>query len=207
MKPTDYVYIVIVAAAVLYYTYGFFKKKMKKKNENKNNAPVVSTIPNGKANPQISNAETEDDYMNGTRDALLEILLKMNCDPRVSEDPADNCIGFVFQGENFLVSATNDAAFVHFYDLGWECVEMSNIDELSRYRKAVNNVNINMPVTLYYTYDTEDTKQLTVHSSMSVLMLKNMPRLQDYFVSILGLFFSAHREFAKELDTLRCKNE
>ncbi len=207
MKPTDYVYIIIVAAAVVYYAYGYFKKKQKKRNENKNNVPAVSVKPNGKENPQISNAETGDDYLNGTRDALLEILQKLNCDPQVSEDSADNHIGFAYQGEKFLVSASNDAAFVHFYDLGWEAVEMNNIDELSRYRKAVNNVNINMPVTLYYTYDTEDTKQLTVHTSMSVLMLKDMPHLQDYVVSILGLFFTAHREFTKELDEMRRNNE
>lgn len=207
MKPTDYVYIVIVAAAVVYYAYGYFKKKQEKRNENKNNVPAVSAKPNDKENPQISNAETGDDYLTGTRDALIEILLKLNCDPQVSDDPADNHIGFAYQGEKFLVSASNDAAFVHFYDLGWESVEMNNIDELARYRKAVNNVNINLPVTLYYTYDTEDTKQLTVHTSMSVLMLKDMPCLQDYVVSILGLFFTAHREFTKELDEMRRNNE
>ncbi len=207
MGPKDYVYIFIVAAAVVYYIYVSYKKKQEKRNEKKNNAHAVSVKPNAKADLQSQNAEAEDDYLNGTRDALLGILQKLNCDPQVPEDPADNNIGFAYQGERFLVSASNDAAFVHFYDLGWECVEMSNIDELSRYRKAVNNVNIKLPVTLYYTYDTEDTKQLTVHTSISVLMLKNMPHLQDYVVSILGLFFNAHREFAKELDEMRRKDE
>ena len=141
----------------------------------------------------------------GTRDLFLETLTKIGCQYQIGEGE-DNRIYFAYQGENFFANATNDCAYVHVYDTNWEHVELYDIDELSRMKRAINTANLNAPVTTIYTID-EDGQNMDVHSRMSFPFIHQMPNLEDYLRVELNSFFRAHQLVGTEMMKLREKED
>lgn len=67
----------------------------------------------------------------GTRDLFLEILTKIGCQYNLAEEEGDNRILFAYQGEKFVVDASNDNRYIHIWDTYWEHVELYDIDEFT----------------------------------------------------------------------------
>ena len=80
----------------------------------------------------------------GTRDLFLETLTKIGCQYEIDSD--DGRILFSYQGENFVVSATNEGRIVWVWDTYWGSVDLYDVDEFSRLRKAINIANLNCPI-------------------------------------------------------------
>ena len=89
-----------------------------------------------------------------TRDLFIEVLTKIGCQYQLGEGE-DTRIFFTFQGENMFADASNESLYVVVWDTYWEHVELYDIDEVSRMRKAINNSNLNSSVTTVYTIDKE----------------------------------------------------
>lgn len=154
-------------------------------------------------------AATDDGAENlHTRDLCLGVLKRLNCN--LVENDRNDDIVFKYQNEFFTINAVDDSMFIHIWDYGWEEVDMSDIDELSRYRRAVNEMNWHLLTVLCYTCDEEekDGKRLMhIHSCISIPLVPEIPNLDSFFAYILGHFFFAHRKFELELDRLRSRNE
>ena len=136
-----------------------------------------------------------------TRELFMETLTEIGCQYELSEDQDDDRIFFDYQGEHFLAGICNDSFYVHIYDTYWGHVELYDIDEFSRLRKAVNESNKTSGVTTFYDID-EVGKNVDVHSKSIIPFMSEMPNLGAFLRVELNEFFRAHQcvklEMAKQ---------
>lgn len=86
----------------------------------------------------------------GTRDLFMETLTKIGCQYELGEEQDDDRIYFAYQGEYFFANASNEGLYVHIYDTHWGHVELYDVDEFSRLKKAINESNLNNSVMTIY---------------------------------------------------------
>ncbi len=139
----------------------------------------------------------------GTRDLFLKVLTSIGCQYQLGEGE-DNRIFFAYQGEHFFADTTNDIKYVHLWDTHWGHVDLYDIDEVCRFRKAINLSNLNTSVTTVFTID-EDGKNMDIHSKSTIPFLSSMPDLDDYLRVELNDFFRAHQVVGNEMNKLREK--
>jgi hypothetical protein len=137
----------------------------------------------------------------GARDLFLDILTNIGCQYQLGEDD-DNRIFFAYQGEHFFADTTNDIMYVHLWDTHWGHVDLCDIDEVSRLRKAINTSNLNTAVTTVFTID-EEGKNMDVHSKSTIPFISSMPNLEDYLKVELNEFFRSHQMVGTEMHKLR----
>lgn len=142
----------------------------------------------------------------GTRDLFLETLTKIGCQYELGGEEDKNRIYFGYQGERFFVDATNEGWYIHIYDTHWGHVELYDIDEFTRLKKAINTSNLNNSVMTIYTID-EAGGNVDVHCKSTILFIPQIPRLEDYLRLELNEFFRAHQHVGNEMAKLREKEE
>lgn len=81
-------------------------------------------------------------------------------------------------------------------------VELYDVDELSRLKKAINQANLNCATTTVYSID-DDSKTVDVHCKSCFPLLPQMPDLEVYLRNELSDFFKAHRLVEKEMAELK----
>lgn len=140
----------------------------------------------------------------GTRDLFLETLTKIGCQYEIDEE--DDRIHFAFQGENFTADASNDSLYVRVWDLFWGSVELYDVDEFARLRKAINSANLGCATTTVFTVN-EEGSTVDVHSKSIFLLIPQIPKLDNYLRTELGDFFVAHRMVGTEMEKLREKEQ
>ena len=138
----------------------------------------------------------------GTRDLFLETLTKIGCQYEFAEEEGDDRIFFAYQGEHFFVNATNEGWYVHIYDTHWGHIELYDIDEFARLKKAINGSNLNNSVMTVYTID-EAGNNVDVHCKSTILFVPQSPRIEDYLRLELNEFFRAHQYVGNEMARLR----
>jgi tetratricopeptide (TPR) repeat protein len=160
---------------------------------------IESKIENVKSYIELIEDKPEEESK-GTRDLFLETLTKIGCQYEI--DPDEGYISFGYQGENFVASATNDGWYVRLWDTYWGHVELYNVDEFSRLRKAVNHANLNCATMTIYTIN-EESNTVDVHCKSIFPFMPQMPNLEDYLRNELGDFFTAHHLVGGEMAKLR----
>lgn len=133
----------------------------------------------------------------GTRDLFLETLTKLGCQYEI-EDDEDGDIHFAYQGEYFTVRARNDCQYVEIYDICWGHVELYDVDELSRLRKAINESNLRNSVIAVYTVD-ETGGNMNVHCKSIILFIPEIPNLENYLRMELNEYFLVHQFIGTEM--------
>lgn len=141
----------------------------------------------------------------GSRDLFLETLSKIGCQYELGEGEEDDYkIYFAYQGENFTASASNDGWYVHLWDTHWGHVELYDIDEFARLKKAINLSNLNCATTTVYTID-EAGSNVDVHCKAVIPFIPQIPEIENYLRGELNDFFRAHQyvgnEMAKQRET------
>lgn len=141
----------------------------------------------------------------GSRDLFLETLSKIGCQYELGEgEEDDDKIYFAYQGENFTASASNDGWYVHLWDTHWGHVELYDIDEFARLKKAINLSNLNCATTTVYTID-EAGSNVDVHCKAVIPFIPQIPEIENYLRGELNDFFRAHQyvgnEMAKQRET------
>ena len=154
--------------------------------------------------------DEEQDYYNviqaimelkGTRDLFLETLTKLGCQYEIDNDE-DEKIHFAYQGEYFTALTNNYRQFVHIYDTHWGHVELYDVDELSRLKKAINESNLRNIVTTVYTVD-EAGSNVDVHCKAAILFVPEIPDTEDYLRLELNEFFRVHQFIGAEMTRQR----
>ena len=158
-----------------------------------------ASIPKGRLTENVAKMENND---KGTRDLFLETLTKIGCQYELPEDEEDGRIMFAYQGEHFLVNATNNGWYIHIHDPYWEHVELYDIDDFARLKKVINGSNLNNCVTTVYTID-EAGKTADVHCKSTILFVPQIPHIEDYLRVELNEFFRAHQYVHNEMAKLR----
>lgn len=117
------------------------------------------------------------------------------------DDEHEGRLLFDFQGGHFYVDI-DDSAFAELYYAFIEEVDLTDIDEVSLVRRAINEANYSgCPNIVYSLNDEED--RMYVHMVQSVLLVPQIPHLSDYLQSRLVVFFQLQRRFVNILDKLR----
>lgn len=133
----------------------------------------------------------------GTRDLFLETLTKIGCQYEV-EDGEDGDINFGYQGEYFVVRASNKARYIQIYDTHWAHIELYDIDEFARLKKAINESNLRNSVTTVYTID-EAGGNVNVHCKSVILFISEIPDIVNYLRLELSEYFRVHETIHLEM--------
>ena len=147
----------------------------------------------------------------GTRDFFLETLTKIGCQYVIEEDEnvEEGDIRFGYQGEYFVVRASNKTHYIQIYDTHWGHVELYDVDEFARLKKAINESNIRNSVTTIYTID-EAGSNVDVHCKSVILFVPEIPNIADYRRLELSEYFRVHEtinlEMAKQREAEVSKN-
>ena len=196
---------IIILAVVIVSAILCFAIKHYRETQTDNNA-IHGNNESTHSNTQENNANhltAETDYTGMKPRELCKALLRdLNC--KVVEDEEDKeRMEFNFQGETFCLIATDDCLFATVYDFSWGSITLDDIDELSRLRKAINNVNFRFGgLCVAYTIDTE-RNHMAVHTKRQFLVTPEIPNILDYMTAMLTGFFEVQRALTHELDRLR----
>ena len=146
------------------------------------------------------NKETNKEVKIGTRDLFLETLTKIGCQYEIEEgeDIEEGDIRFGYQGEYFVVRASNRTHYIQIYDTHWGHVELYDIDEFARLKKAINESNIKNSVTTVYTID-EAGSNVDVHCKSVILFVPEIPNIADYLRLEFGEYFRVHETINIEM--------
>lgn len=135
------------------------------------------------------------------RELCKAVLRELNCN--VVEDENDSShMQFTFQGEEFSLIVSDDCLLVTVYDVAWGNVSLDDIDDVSRLRKTINNINLNYGVTAVYTIDSDNNKMM-VHTKRQFIMTPEIPGITAYMTAMLTGFFHLQRALTQEMDRLR----
>lgn len=184
--------IVIVAC-----TYFFTRRKAKPTEQE----PDVSTQPEASADIQQEEKQEEPPH---TKDLCIELLKQLNSEVFVSEEE-ENRLDFKYQGEHFIIDATNESFFINIWDPGWYVVPLDDLEQMSNVRKAVNTINNYSGTTIVY-YIEEEGQKFILHSKRQCILPKDLPHVKEYLRALLDDFFAVQKWLSKEIATQNKEN-
>lgn len=174
------------------------KDRAEKEMDSIANAPIMSV--NAEVLP-LNNNNMEENQNLSTRDLCAEVLRKLNCDVQFDEENEYNMY-FTYQGENFSVDTWENGLMITIWDTWWGTVDLDDLDDVSRVRKAINNINVRQNLTLMYSVD-EKGQKFAVHTKRQCLLIPQIPQIENYMAAMLTGFFDVQRSFKEEYDRLR----
>lgn len=198
-------FISILIAIILFCYFLHYKNK---KNQEEQEMDRIASAPNISVSTEVlplNNNNMEENQNISTRDLCVEILRKLNCEVQFDEEN-EYTMYFTYQGENFRIDTWKDCLMVGIWDTWWGTVDLDDLDDVSRIRKAINTVNINSCLTLVYSIDQEH-QQFAVHTKRQCLLIPQIPNAERYMAAMLAGFFDVQRNFKEELDKIRREDE
>lgn len=194
---------ILVVIALLCFSY--YKAKQQKADQEMDR---IMNAPSGTVSAEVlplNNNYMEENHKLSTRDLCAEVLRKLNCDVQFDDENEYN-MHFSYQGENFSVETWEDGLMITIWDTWWGTVDLDNLDDVSRVRKAINTINVRQGFTLMYSID-EKSQKFAVHTKRQCLLIPQIPQIENYMVAMLTGFFHAQRSFKEEYDRLRLEEE
>ena len=153
----------------------------------------------------LNNNNMEENKNISTYDLCVEVLRKLNCEVQFDKEN-EYTMYFTYQGEHFQINTWKDCLMIGIWDTWWGIVDLDDLDDVSRIRKAINIVNVNSFLTMVYSIDQEN-HQFAVHTKRQCLLIPQIPNVEHYLASMLAGFFDVQRSFKEELDKLRREDE
>lgn len=190
---------ILIVIALLCFSY--YKAKQQKADQEMDR---IMNAPSGTVSAEVlplNNNYMEENHKLSTRDLCAEVLRKLNCDVQFDDENEYN-MHFSYQGENFSVETWEDGLMITIWDTWWGTVDLDNLDDVSRVRKAINTINVRQGFTLMYSID-EKSQKFAVHTKRQCLLIPQIPQIENYMVAMLTGFFDAQRSFKEEYDRLR----
>ena len=184
--------IVIIAC-----TYFFTRRKVKPIEQETDGY----TQPEASADIQQEEKQEEPPH---TKDLCIELLKQLNCEVFVSEEE-ENRLDFKYQGEHFIIDATNESFFINIWDPGWYVVPLDDLEQMSNVRKAVNTINNYSGTTIVY-YIEEEGQKFILHSKRQCILPKDLPHVKEYLRALLDDFFAVQKWLREEIVPLRTEN-
>lgn len=194
---------ILVVIALLCFSY--YKAKQQKADQEMDR---IMNAPSGTVSAEVlplNNNNMEENQNLSTRDLCVEVLRKLNCDVQFYDENEYNMY-FTYQGENFSVDTWENGLMITIWDTWWGTVDLDDLDDVSRVRKAINNINVRQNLTLMYSID-EKSQKFAVHTKRQCLLIPQIPQIENYMVAMLTGFFDVQRSFKEEYDRLRLEEE
>ena len=134
----------------------------------------------------------------GTKDLAYKLLKKMGTIPQETEEGR---IKFEYQGIFFLMEAINECKFVNLIWPWFHSFSKFDIDEFARVRQVVNDINTKGTVSVIY--GITDSDDVAVHIKKNLLLVPQIPDLEDYMKVTLDSFFRTARTLDVEIEKCR----
>ena len=198
-------FLSIFVAIVLFCYFLYYKNKEYREEQEMNR---IANAPNMSVGPEVlplNNNNMEENQNLSTRDLCAEVLRKLNCDVQFDEENEYNMY-FTYQGENFSVDTWENGLMITIWDTWWGTVDLDDLDDVSRVRKAINTINVRQNLTLMYSID-EKGQKFAVHTKRQCLLIPQIPQIENYMAAMLTGFFDVQRSFKEEYDRLRLEEK
>ena len=186
----------------------YFLNYKNKKDRAEKEMDSIANAPNMSVSAEVfplNKNDMEENQNISTRDLCAEVLRKLNCDVQFDEENEYNMY-FTYQGENFSVDTWENGLMITIWDTWWGTVDLDDLDDVSRVRKAINNINVRQNLTLMYSID-EKGQKFAVHTKRQCLLIPQIPQIENYMAAMLTGFFDVQRSFKEEYDRLRLEEE
>lgn len=198
-------FLSILVVVVLFCYFLYYKNKKYREEQEMDRIANVPNMSVGSEVLPLNNNNMEENQNLSTRDLCAEVLRKLNCDVQFDEENEYNMY-FTYQGENFSVETWEDGLMITIWDTWWGTVDLDDLDEVSRVRKAINTINVRQNLTLMYSID-EKSQKFAVHTKRQCLLIPQIPQIENYMVAMLTGFFDVQRSFKEEYDRLRLEEK
>ena len=193
--------IAFILIVIALFCFSYNKAKQQKADQEMDR---IMNAPSGPVSAEVlplNNNNMEENQNLSTRDLCAEVLRKLNCDVQFDEENEYNMY-FTYQGENFSVDTWENGLMITIWDTWWGTVDLDDLDDVSRVRKAINNINVRQNLTLVYSID-EKGQKFAVHTKRQCLLIPQIPQIENYMAAMLTGFFDVQRSFKEEYDRLR----
>ena len=170
-------FVGILAIVVIYNLYRYYHV-----DDSCEYSPVITGTSD---NNQVIETNMEETI--STRQLALKTIENIGSTPQFTEEGR---IQFEYQGVIFLMEAANDCMFVNLIWPWCHSFSKFDIDELSRVRQVINDINMRGTASVFYSIT--DSDDVAVHIKKNFLLVPQIPDLEDYMRLILdGLFITA----------------
>ena len=133
-----------------------------------------------------------------TKLLVLKTIENLGSEPQYTEEGR---IQFEYQGVIFLMEAANDCMFVNLIWPWCHSFSKFDIDEFSRVRQVVNDINLQDVVSVVYTIT--DSDDVAVHIRKNFLFIPQIPQIEEYMkLNLIGFFRTAR---TLELEIEKCR--
>lgn len=188
---------ILIIVAVLFCAicvYSYYKEREKQESDEYSSSPEYID----------NNNQTKNETKNmKTKELLLDVLKKIGCQYEIDED---DCINFMWQGGKFSVDADNDSAFIVVWFLFWDDYELKDTELIKKVKQTINRVNTKRSISVIYSEWDEDST-LYVHSKKHMILVPEIPAVEEYFQFSLGEFFRVRQYFEMELEKLKLEDQ
>lgn len=178
----------ILAFVVIYNLYRYYHE-----DNSDEYSPVVTDALD---NHQIIETNMEETI--STRQLALKTIENIGSTPHYTEEGR---IQFEYQGVVFLMEAANDCMFVNLIWPWCHSFSKFDIDELSRVRQVINDINMRGTASVFYSIT--DSDDVAVHIKKHFLFVSQIPGLEDYLKLMLDSFFRTARTLDVEIEKFR----
>lgn len=194
-------FLSILVVVVLFCYFLYYKNKKYREEQEMDRIANAPNMPVSAEVLPLNKNDMEENQNISTRDLCAEVLRKLNCDVQFDEENEYNMY-FTYQGENFSVDTWENGLMITIWDTWWGTVDLDDLDDVSRVRKAINNINVRQNLTLMYSID-EKGQKFAVHTKRQCLLIPQIPQIENYMAAMLTGFFDVQRSFKEEYDRLR----
>ena len=168
--------------------------RLNNENGNRNENDNDNENENGNENDN----DNENDEVLKTTIAITERALKqLNCTWQ-SDETAPNTKRFTFQAEHFVLGFSDVNCFVSLTDPAWYDFPASDIEQLSKVKNVINDLNWYGTVNVCYTHDS-DSDTFNVHSRQYLVAVPELMGNADYLKNALNECFLTHHHFFRML--------
>ena len=190
----------LIIVAIIWYTNYRENKQQEAEFES-----YCQSAQNEKKNEGSCNAESvEEAVPTATRSLVLNVLNRIGCEPK-EEDEVN--IRFTYQGENFLIEARDDVAFINILDLWWyQLSTYCDVEEFARLQKVINTANRDGTYTVLYTISKE-AELIGVHTKKNMIFVLHIPYIEQYLTNMLEGFFRVQRYVLTEMEKIKVTEE
>ena len=178
----------ILAFVVIYNIYRYYHE-----DDSYEYSPVVTGTSD---NNQITETNMEETI--STRQLALKTIEDIGSTPQYTEEGR---IQFEYQGVIFLMEAANDCMFVNLIWPWCHSFSKFDIDELSRVRQVINDINMRGTASVFYSIT--DSDDVAVHIKKHFLLVSQIPGIEDYLKLMLDSFFRTARTLDVEIEKFR----
>ena len=178
----------ILAFVVIYNLYRYYHE-----DDSYEYSPVVTDTSD---NHQITETNMEETI--STRQLALKTIENIGSTPQYTEEGR---IQFEYQGVIFLMEAANDCMFVNLIWPWCHSFSKFDIDEFSRVRQVINDINMRGTASVFYSIT--DSDDVAVHIKKHFLLVSQIPGLEDYLKLMLDSFFRTARTLDVEIEKFR----